>query len=166
MRKLEHLAKALSVLVAGSSMLVLGAVIAKAAGQGEDAAPRLFVEYDGSRYFLTRQLNNEELHELLTGNTLVFIHPAGEEQELHLENGQTLNGWEAGRDASTGFWQIEGDEVCWTYPSGTHCKPLYESELENLYGQVPGWYDGPLAFIWEPGDSRGLLDRPLRGDAI
>ena len=27
---------------------------------------------------------------------------------------------------------------------GTHCKPLfYQSEREDLYGQVPGWYDGP-----------------------
>ena len=162
----KHLATALSALAVGSMTVILGAAIAQAAGQGEDAETRLSVEYDGTRYFLTRQLKNEELHELLTGNTLVFIHPSGEEQELHLENGQTLNGWETGRDASSGFWQIEGDEVCWTYPSGTHCKPLFQSEREGLYGQVPGWYDGPLAFIWEPGDSRGLLDRPLRGDAI
>ena len=162
----KHLATALTALTAGGGAVVIGSTLAMAAGQGEDAEPRLSVEYDGSRYFLTRQLMNDELHELLAGNTLVFIHPAGEEQELHLENGQTLNGWGEASDASTGFWQVEGDEVCWTYPSGTHCKPLYQSELENLYGQVPGWYDGPLAFIWEPGDSRGLLDRPLRGDAI
>ena len=139
---------------------------AHAAGQSEQAEDRLWVEYDGTRYFLTRQLLADELHELLSGNTLIFMHPSGNEQEFHRENGQTLNGWEDGEDASAGFWQIEGDEICWTYPSGTHCKPVFQSERDNLYGQVPGWYDGPLAFIWEPGDSRGLSERPVRGNAI
>ena len=150
-------------LAASAAML---APLARAAGQNEAAEERLSVEYDGQRYFLTRQLSSEELQDLLAGNTLVFLHPGGEEQELHLEDGRTLNGWSITENADTGFWQIEGDEVCWTYSSGTHCKPLFASEMENLYAQVPGWHDGPLAFIWEPGDSRGLGARPLNGDAI
>jgi hypothetical protein len=159
-------ATALSALTSGAIALALGASFASAAGQGDEAETRMSVLYEGERYFLTRPLDGDELRELLTGNTLIFLHPSGEEQELHMESGATINGWEGAEDANTGFWQIEEDEVCWTYPSGTHCKPLFYSERENLYGQVPGWYDGPLAFIWEPGDSRGLMERPLAGDAI
>ena len=65
MMTFKHLATALSALAVGSSMVILGAAVAQAAGQGEDAETRLSVEYDGTRYFLTRQLKNEELHELL-----------------------------------------------------------------------------------------------------
>ena len=160
----------------GAAALVLGASLGLAslglaslglaAGQDEEAENRLSVVYEGERYFLTRQLDGEELRDLIAGNTLIFLHPQGEEQELHRENGGTINGWKGEESANSGFWQIEEDEVCWTYPAGNHCKPLFYTERENLYGQVPGWYDGPLAFIWEPGDSRGLMERPLRGNAI
>lgn len=148
------------------SLVLFAAPPASAAGQDEPVSDHMTVVYEGTRYALTRQLQADELRALLAGNTLIFIHPDGQEQEYHLESGQTLNGWAASQEASTGFWQIEGDEVCWTYISGTHCKPLYQSEREDLYGQVPGWYDAPLALIWEPGDSRGMKQRSIKENSI
>jgi len=137
-----------------------------AAGQGEEGEARLSVAYEGQRYFLVRALEGDELEELLSGNTMMFIHPNGLEVEFHRENGQTANGWAEQDEAKSGFWQVEGDEVCWTYNSGTHCKPMWTTEREDLYAQVPGWYDGPLGALWEQGDSRNMMDRPVSGNAI
>ena len=73
----------------GAAALVLGASLGLAslglaslglaAGQDEEAENRLSVVYEGERYFLTRQLDGEELRDLIAGNTLIFLHPQGEE---------------------------------------------------------------------------------------
>lgn len=163
---MHHVRTALAAASLGLAALVpVG--LSHAAGQ-DDGPSQSFMtmEYDGKTWILIEQLNGDELQELLAGNTAIFIHPTGEEQEFHRENGTTVNGWNNRENASTGFWQVEGDEVCWTYGSGTHCKPLYRTEREDLFGQVPGWYGQPLPFLIEAGDSRGMLDRPIEGDAI
>jgi len=148
-------------------LLLLGSgTAAFATGLSQPEETRLSVQYDGERHFLIRKLSGEEIRALVSDNTLIFIHPRGEEVEYHFSNGQTLNGWLQDDTANAGLWQIEADEICWTYPGGTHCKPIWATEREHLYAQVPGWYDGPLAFLWEPGDSRRLQDREELGDAI
>ena len=146
--------------------LLGGGAPAFATGLSQPEETRLSVQYEGERHFLTRKLSGEEIRGLVSDNTLIFIHPNGEEVEYHFSNGQTLNGWLQEDTANAGLWQIEEDEICWTYPGGTHCKPIWTTEREHLYAQVPGWYDGPLAFIWEPGDSRRLQDREELGNAI
>ena len=146
--------------------LLGGGAPAFATGLSQPEETRLSVQYEGERHFLTRKLSGEEIRGLVSDNTLIFIHPNGEEVEYHFSNGQTLNGWLQEDTANAGLWQIEADEICWTYPGGTHCKPIWTTEREDLYAQVPGWYDGPLAFIWEPGDSRRLQDREELGNAI
>lgn len=153
-------------LAVGAVMAALVPIAAFAAGQGSEGEGRESVVYEGERYFLVRKLSGDEIIELVSGHTLVFIHPHGEEQEFHSANGQTINGFGEQGEANGGFWQVEGDEICWTYASGTHCKPIWASERDGLYGQVPGWYDGPLPFVWEPGDSRQMQERPMAGDAI
>ena len=153
-------------LAVGAVMAALVPIAAFAAGQGSEGEGRESVVYEGERYSLVRKLSGDEIIELVSGHTLVFIHPHGEEQEFHSANGQTINGFGEQGEANGGFWQVEGDEICWTYASGTHCKPIWASERDGLYGQVPGWYDGPLPFVWEPGDSRQMQERPMAGDAI
>lgn len=153
-------------LVLPALMLLVTGVAAQAAGLSQSEETRLSVEYEGERHFLIRKLSGAEIRELVSDNTLIFIHPRGEEEEYHFSNGQTLNSWSQDDTANAGLWQIEEDEICWTYPGGTHCKPIWTTEREDLYAQVPGWYDGPLAFIWEPGDSRRLQDREELGNAI
>ena len=160
-------------LISGLSAVLLlvlpllgGGAPAFATGLSQPEETWLSVQYEGERHFLTRKLSGEEIRGLVSDNTLIFIHPNGEEVEYHFSNGQTLNGWLQEDTANAGLWQIEEDEICWTYPGGTHCKPIWTTEREHLYAQVPGWYDGPLAFIWEPGDSRRLQDREELGNAI
>jgi len=157
---------ALAVTAGLSISFLSGGGVADATGLSQPEETRLSVEYDGERHFLIRKLSGDEIRELVSDNTLIFIHPQGEEQEYHFSNGQTLNGWSLDDTANAGLWQIEQDEICWTYPGGTHCKPIWATEREHLYAQVPGWYDGPLAFLWEEGDSRRLQDREELGDAI
>ena len=157
---------ALALTASLSISLLLGGGAADATGLSQPEETRLSVQYDDERHFLIRKLSGDEIRELVSDNTLIFIHPQGEEQEYHFGNGQTLNGWSLDDTANAGLWQIEQDEICWTYPGGTHCKPIWATEREHLYAQVPGWYDGPLAFLWEQGDSRRLQDREELGDAI
>ena len=170
-RRIPDTARILSLVFAlffinGGPTFTLGATRALAAGQDGASDPQLSVEVDGQRYALLRPLSGDEIRELVSDHTLVFLHPDGEELEFHFANGQTLNGWSRSASANAGLWQIKTDEICWSYPGGTHCKTIWTTERENLYAQVPGWYDGPLAFWWEPGDSRALQDRPEEGDAI
>ncbi len=153
-------------LVLPALLLLVAGVAAQATGLSQPEETRLSVEYGGKRHFLIRKLSGAEIREMVSDNTLIFIHPRGEEEEYHFSNGQTLNSWSQDHTANAGLWQIEEDQICWTYPGGTHCKPIWTTEREHLYAQVPGWYDGPLAFIWERGDSRRLQDREELGNAI
>ena len=102
---------ALALTASLSIPLLLGGGVAYATGLSQPEETRLSVEYDGERHFLIRKLSGAEIRELVSDNTLIFIHPRGEEEEYHFSNGQTLNSWSQDDTANAGLWQIEEDEI-------------------------------------------------------
>ena len=76
-------------LVLPALMLLVTGVAAQAAGLSQSEETRLSVEYEGERHFLIRKLSGAEIRELVSDNTLIFIHPGGQEEEHHFSNGHS-----------------------------------------------------------------------------
>ena len=70
---------ALALTASLSIPLLLGGGVAYATELSQPEETRLSVEYDGERHFLVRKLSGAEIRELVSDNTLIFIHLRGEE---------------------------------------------------------------------------------------